>query len=224
MGPRFPFFGILSVNSPIEGLIEHYELISKGTMMLEQALTCYLEEGPSPKFTELQEDVEQAEDHADAIERNLRNHLPRGLFMAVDKTLFLSYLGRQDNILDAGQESLDWLSMRKVDIPQHFRKGLIEFILEITKNVTLLEPALRSTVQLLDGDETDRDHTKLIYRNVRQQHRHVNSRSHALTAEIYNSDMDFKDIYQLIHFVERLHNMSHNTENCADILRAMIAK
>ena len=224
MNPRFPFFGILSVNSPIEGLIEHYELISKGTMMLEQALTCYLEEGPSTRFTELQDEVEQAEDHADAVERNLRNHLPRGLFLAVDKPLFLSYLSKQDNILDAGQESLVWLSMRKVDIPLAFRKGLIDFILEVTKTVTILEPALRATVELIDGDETDRETTKTIYRNVRQQHRHVTRRSHVFTSEIYNSEMDFKDIYQLIHVVERLHNMSRNAESCANILRAMIAK
>ena len=224
MNPRFPFFGILSVNSPIEGLIEHYELISKGTMMLEQALTCYLEEAPSIRFTELQDEVEQAEDHADAVERNLRNHLPRGLFLAVDKPLFLSYLSKQDNILDAGQESLVWLSMRKVDIPLAFRKGLIDFILEVTKTVTILEPALRATVELIDGDETDRETTKTIYRNVRQQHRHVTRRSHVFTSEIYNSEMDFKDIYQLIHVVERLHNMSRNAESCANILRAMIAK
>lgn len=224
MSPRLPFFGILSFNSPLEGLIEHYQPISQGTMLLEQALTCYLKEGPGPKFTDLQKEVEEAEDHADAIERNLRNHMPRGVFMAVDKTLFLSYLTKQDNILDAGQESLDWLSMRRVDIPDVFCQGLIDCILETTKTVTLLEPALKETVELLNGDETDRDQVKVIYRNVRQQHRSVRHRSHALTAEIYNSDMNFKDIYQLIHFVERLHNMSHNTENCSDILRAMIAK
>lgn len=224
MGPRLPFFGILSVNSPIEGLIEHYELIAKGTMILERALTCYLEEGPGLKFNELREEQAQAEEHADAIKRNMRNHLPRGLFMAVDKYLFLSYIGKQDNILDAGEESLNWLSMRPIDIPEKFRKDLVNLILEITKIVTLLDPALRNTVKLINGDEVDREHTKDIYRNVREQHRHISRRCHTLTAEIYNTDMNFKDIYQLIHFVEHLHDMSHNTEHCIDLLRAMIAK
>ena len=224
MSPRFPFFGILSVNSPIEGLIEHYELIAKGTMLLERALTSYIEEGTGPHFSELQEELTQAEEHADAIKRNMRNHLPRGLFMAVDKPQFLNYLSKQDNILDAGQESLDWLSMRNMVIPKEFRKGLVDLILEITKIVTLLEPALRSTVDLINGDDSDREQTKTLYRNVRQQHRHVSRRCHALIAEIYNTDMDFKDIYQLIHFVERMLWISHDTENCIDILRAMIAK
>jgi len=224
MGPRFPFFGILSVNSPIEGLIEHYELIAKGTMLLERALTSYIKDGTGPHFIELQDELCQAEEHADAIKRNMRNHLPRGLFMAVDKPQFLSYLSKQDNILDAGQDSLDWLSMRELDIDEHFQKELIDLILEITKIVTLLEPALRGTVDLINGDETDREQTKAMYRDVRQQHAHITRRCHALTADIYNTEMNFKDIYQLIHFVERLQAMSHNTENCIDILRAMIAK
>ena len=224
MSPRFPFFGILSVNSPIEGLLEHYELIAKGTMLLERALTSYIEEGVGPQFTELQEELTQAEEHADAIKRNMRNHLPRGLFMAVDKPFFLTYLSKQDNILDAGQESLDWLSMRDMKVPQEFRKGLIGLILEITKIVTLLEPALRATVDLINGDDTDRENTKVLYRNVREQHRHITRRCHVLTADIYNTDMDFKDIYQLIHFVERMQWISHETENCIDLLRSMIAK
>ncbi len=224
MGPRFPFFGILSVNSPIEGLVEHYELIAKGTMLLEQALTVYLEEGTGRHFTEIQDILCQAEEHADSIKRNMRNHLPRGLFMAVDKPLFLSYLSKQDNILNAGQECLDWLSMRRIDTPEHFKKELVDLILEITKIVTLLEPALRGTVDLINGDETDREQTKSMYRDVRQQHAYIARRCHVLTAEIYNTDMNFKDIYQLIHFVERLKAMSHDTENCIDLLRAMIAK
>ena len=41
---------------------------------------------------------------------------------------------------------------------------------------------------------------------------------------VYNSDMDFRDIYQLLHFFDCMHAMSHNAEGCADILRAMIAR
>ena len=224
MSPRLPFFGILSVNSPLDGLLEHYETISSGTMLLKKALTSYIEEGVGPHFTALQEELSQAEEHADKIKRNIRNHLPRGLFMAVDKPSFLSYLSKQDNILDGGQDSLDWLSMRNMEIPQEFRKGLIELIQEITKIVALLEPALRATVDLIKGDETDRDNTKNLYRDVRQQNRLIARRCQALTAEIYNTDMDFKDIYQLIHFVERMGWISHETENCIDLLRSMIAK
>jgi hypothetical protein len=40
----------------------------------------------------------------------------------------------------------------------------------------------------------------------------------------FNSKMDFKDIYQLTHFIKQLHAMSHNAEGCSDMLRAMIAR
>lgn len=224
MSPRFPFFGILSVTSPIEGLIEHYEFIAKGTIFLEQALTICINEGSELDFNKRQEELCRAKEQADAIKRNMRNHLPRGLFLAIDKPQFLAYLSKQDKILVNGQNSLDWLAMRKVDIPEHFRQEMIDLIFEIIRIINLLGPALRATVDFINGDEVDRVRTKSFYRDIRQQHAHNIERSHILTAKIYNTEMNFKDIYQLIHFVERLQCMSHNTEGCIDLLRSMIAK
>ena len=147
-----------------------------------------------------------------------------GLFLAVDRTLFLSYISRQDTILDAAQQSLDWLSMRPVPIPEHFQGDLALVVRETQKTVTALGPALRMFIEFISGENYDRVEVKDACREVRNQHRHLSHLSHQVTTDVYNTDMDFKDIYQLIHFVERLYHMSHSTEGCANILRAMIAR
>ena len=95
---------------------------------------------------------------------------------------------------------------------------------ETQKTVTALGPALRLFIEFISGENCDRVEVKEACREVRNQHRHVRHLSHQTTADVYNTDMDFKDIYQIIHFIERLYHMSHSTEGCANILRAMIAR
>ncbi len=46
----------------------------------------------------------------------------------------------------------------------------------------------------------------------------------ALIRMMYSSEYDFKDIYQLIHFTERLYAMSHGFSKSVEILRSMIAR
>ncbi len=63
--------------------------IIEGVSIIREALECYISgSGVCREFKELTAEVDAIEEHADKIKRNIRNHLPRRLFMPVDKTLF----------------------------------------------------------------------------------------------------------------------------------------
>lgn len=221
-----PFFGLVRhEHSPMQGLIEHYEQIAKGMGLIEESMECYITGGSCKEFSMLMREVDEVEDHADKIKRNILNHLPRALFMAVDKTLFINYTRSQDNILNAGQEALNWLGMRRMPIAEEFQKELIFFLYKVSTAIGLLRPALEATVGLLHGDgKLDRLATKNTYRAIRVQQREVFREKNRIVSNMYSSSLEFKDIYQLIHFVDALYAMSHSAEGCADILRAMIAR
>ncbi len=222
---RIPFFGLISPRTPWEKLQAHYDKINEGMQLIEDALECYILRGAGCSgFQELTEKVHEVESQADKIKRNIRNHLPSGLFVVVDKTLFFQYTRSQDNILDDGQVALNWLTMRPVIIPENQRAMLQELLSEVHETVKLLRPALDSTIDLLLGKHYERQATKEACRAVRRQHQKVWMLEAKVVAAIYNSDLEFKDIYQLTRFAEELGGMSHNTEGCADLLRAMIAR
>lgn len=221
---KIPFYGLLANRSPMDGLIEHYDKISECIEVVSDSLECYVAGGVCREFEELTTTIDKIEDHADKIKRNIRNHLPRGLFMAVDKTLFLNYTKSQDNILDSAQDALHWLAMRKVSVGTEFQKDLIDLVEEVETATVHLGPALKATIALVNGSALDREGTKNSYRRVRQSRHSVRIIKNKITREVYNADLDFKDIYQLIHFVDCLDKMGHDAENCADILRSMIAR
>lgn len=222
---RSPFLGLLRPRSPMNGLVEHYNKISECIIIIKDALECYVSgTGICREFTELTTEVDAIEDHADKIKRNIRNHLPRRLFMAVDKTLFLNYTRGQDNILDFAQEALHWLGMRQMVIPEQFQKPIIDLVEDVVDAAELLGPALRTTIGLVHGEHLDREECKDKYRNIRKQRQTVIKLQRRLLSDIYNSDMDFKDIYQLIYFIGCLNEMVKSCEFCSDTLRAMIAR
>lgn len=225
MSLRLPFFGLLSGRSPLRRLLEHYDKIAAGMELIEESLECYIGGGGMCReFEELGQEVNRLEEKADKIKRSIRNHLPRGLFMPVDKTVFFNYTRSQDNILDDGQDAMNWLLMRGMVIPEEFHHGLLNLVGGVTETVRLLRPALEATIELIHGDSHDRSLTKEKIRAVRKQHKKVRQVSDTTISAIYNSEMDFKDIHQLIHFAEDLFAMSHASETCADLLRAMMAR
>lgn len=226
MAVRLPFFGMLSLRSPLHGFLEHYEQIAVGMALIEESMECYIsnEFGVCKEFTALQKEVNDAEEKADTIKRSIRNHLPRSIFLPVEKHIFFSYTRRQDDILDAGQASLQWLAMRDVVVPEDFQHELLIFIDEVSKSVKMLKPCIEGTIAWVSDEGMDREELKTLYRAVRAQHHAVTKAMHALNSRFYRSELDFKDIYQLIHFVEHLHKMSHGAEGCVDLLRIMIAR
>ncbi|SHN71215.1 DUF47 domain-containing protein [Desulfovibrio litoralis] len=225
---RLPLFGLLSPRSPMLGLMKHYECIEKGMKLVEESLECYIlsdTNGECREFRRLQEELNLLEEQADKIKRNVRNHLPAWLMMPVDRTLIFSYTRHQDDILNEGQRALHWLSMRQFVIPEDLQKDLIYYIAEVYQNVQLLKIALTQTVDFINGDDIDRETTKQSCRNVRKQHKIVNQQRHKITYKVYNSEvMDFKSIYQLMNFISSMDTISHSAEDCAETLRAMIAK
>ncbi len=222
---RIPFYGLISPRSPMNGLIEHYMKIDECIGIIKEALECYVSGAEvCREFDELSKEIDEVESHADKIKRNIRNHLPRRLFMPVDKTLFLNYTRGQDNILDSAQEALHWLGMRRMTVPLNYQKPIIDFLDQVSSTAKLLQPALRSTVQIVHGESLDREGCKEKFRKIRLQRDNVDRDKKDLISQIYNSELEFKDIYQLILFIDCLGDMAKNCETCSDTLRAMIAR
>ncbi|WP_320171414.1 DUF47 family protein [Maridesulfovibrio sp.] len=222
---RLPFLGIIVNKNPMDGLVKHYKKIAECIHIINDSVECYVAGNDTCRdFDELIQQIDTVEGQADKIKRSIRNHLPHSMFMSVDKTLFFNYTRSQDNVLDNAQEALHWLAMRKVAIPSEYQKDLILLLSEVNDTTTSLGPALKATIELVDGKSIDRESTKNKFRRVRKHCARAVELRKALTNRIYNSDMDFKDIYQLMHFVDCLNEMAHQAEGCADILRAMVAR
>jgi len=128
------------------------------------------------KFDMLTEQVARLESEADAVKRNIRNHLPRGILMPVDKFQFLQYLGEQDKVLDEVEEALFWLSFRPRGIPQEVAQDIRHLTEAVTPPIEKLSDLVAMANEYFKSpSEKARKKVKSIIREVKKMHIHPKS-------------------------------------------------
>lgn len=217
-------FGLLIRKAPMEMLLEHNEVVQQSAGVMKKSLECYINGDNSLEFKSLRRRLNELETRADKIIRYIRNNLPRSIFMPVNKILLLNYTSAQDNILDSAQDSLNWLSLRRVAVPDEFRADLMKLLEEACGMIHLLDPALKKTVSLVHLEGLDWEGAREEYSRIRDKKNQAFKFKHELSMNIFNSDLDFKDTYLLIQFVEKIFAMCTSCGKCAEIMRSMITR
>ena len=85
-----------------------------------------LSSGDSEGVNAAKEKIFQKENEADEIKNELRLHLPKSLFMPVDRRDLLDVLQMQDSIADTAQDIAGLLVERPMELPDPLRKPLVE--------------------------------------------------------------------------------------------------
>jgi predicted phosphate transport protein (TIGR00153 family) len=220
---NFPFVDITPKRTPFGELLEHYKSLKEGINLIPEALKCY-ENDDIDGFLKIKEEVDALESKADVQKRDIRNHMPKYLFMPVDRTIFFQLTRSQDNILDHGQIALNWLAIRKITIQDEVSKNLDSYLQDILTSVNLLEPVLQDVIEMINGGTVQRSDIKEKCRKILNNHEKVMAFNQKITAEIFAFEEAFKDTYQKLKFIEEMYEVSHNAERSSDMLRAMIAK
>ncbi len=81
--------------------------------------------GDQDKVSAIKEVIFAKEDEADQIKNELRAHLPRSLFMPVDRRDLLEVLQMQDSIADTAQDIAGMLVERPMEVPAGFAEPLL---------------------------------------------------------------------------------------------------
>ena len=87
-----------------------------------------LHQGDISKLEEIQQQVVSAEKEADRIKNEVRNHLPRNIFMPINRRDLLEMLDMQDSIADVAQDIACLLFLRRMKLPMGLCDELIEFV------------------------------------------------------------------------------------------------
>jgi len=85
-------------------------------------------DGDQEKLKATQQKIFDLEHEADAIKNQLRAHLPKSLFMPVDRRDLLEVLDFQDTIADTAQDIAGLLVERKMTIPDDMREPLLSMV------------------------------------------------------------------------------------------------
>ena len=222
-----PAIGSVMRKSPFDGLIEHAAKVSECVDALDNAIEAF-GKGDMVKFTELKKKVEGLENEADKIKANVRNHLPKSVWMPVDRGFFLMTLSEQDSILDYAEDAVIWIDLRGKPLPAELREDFMKLQKNVSATVHEYEKAVNNLKHVLETSfsEKERAETKEYIHNVHKMEHDSDIIERNLTKKIFSMEGELGpvDIWHLTRLVSILGDVANHAENAADRIRAMIAK
>lgn len=220
---RIPILSAIGSKSPFRGLVEHAGKVSECIQVWKQAVSAYLEK-KYDIFDHLSGEVQRLEHEADLIKGNLSAHLPKGIYMPVYKSDFMMCLKEQDSILDFAEDTVIWLSFKRVDM-DFMKDGMLEHIQKITETVQTLEKVALGIKDFFSSlRKKNREKMKELIKEVHRFEWESDRIEKRLAKQVFDSDMDFLSIYFIIKAINLTSAIANHAENAGDRIRAMIAK
>jgi len=120
-------FASLFGRSPFKPLQEHMRVVKKCASQVTKIFEALCDDDQE-KVEAIKERIFELEGEADTIKNELRAHLPKSLFMPVDRRDLLEVLDLQDNIADTAQDIAGLLVERKMEVTEGMRQPLLNMV------------------------------------------------------------------------------------------------
>lgn len=144
--------------SPISPLQSHMTVVVSCTELLCDFVAAAIA-ADWQQASDVFDRMSELEHEADAMKRKLRLHLPKSLFMPIDRTDLLNMLSQQDRIANRSKDIAGLMLGRKMVIPQGLEQPMIEFVSASVEACRQAHKAINELDELLEvgfiGKEVD---------------------------------------------------------------------
>jgi predicted phosphate transport protein (TIGR00153 family) len=113
--------------SPFAPLQSHMESVSLCVHRLPELFEA-LEQKDYARLDQLAEEISRLEHDADLIKNDIRNHLPKSLFLPIDRGNLLEILSLQDSIADKVEDIAVIMSLKHLELLPSFKEEFKQFL------------------------------------------------------------------------------------------------
>jgi len=220
-------FSKLFGQSPFTALQEHMRVVVECAREVQPLIEA-LVAGDQVRVVELKDRIFEREAEADRIKHELRAHLPKSLFMPVDRRDLLEVLLLQDTIANVAQDIAGLLIERKMSIPDFLRDPLIVLTARCVDTVEHAAKVIEELDELLAigfrGREVDAVDQMLKELNMIEDE--TDELGIALARALFDHEDDLKPVSVMMWYqiIEWIGDLADYAEKVGDHLRLLIAK
>lgn len=131
--------------SPIVPLQAHMEVVAQCVQKVKQLFDA-LRRGDQAQIEILADETSKLEFEADQIKHDIQSHLPKRMFMAIDRARILDILAVQDNLADKAENVGVLLTLKAMNLPDWLADDFNAFL---NKNIEAFE-GVRAIINQLD--------------------------------------------------------------------------
>ena len=143
-----PTIANLFARSPIKPLQRHIEVVGRCAAEVVTLFESLIIKDEAA-FKNSIDTIFALESEADVIKHDLREHLPKSLFMPVERGDLLKILDLQDQIADTAQDIAGLLQVRNFEVPESFNEPLIALVRRCVDACVLCEKIVNELDELL---------------------------------------------------------------------------
>ena len=213
--------------SPFRPVQEHMEVVeqcAEAVVPLFEALRDHDQEA----LLRHKQQIFDLENKADELKNDIRAHLPKSLFMPVDRRDLLDLLNAQDSIADVCQDIAGLLSVRKMEIPESLTDGLFPFIHSNVKATRQCRKVISELDELLEMGFRGRRVDRVIemIEDLNRLETETDRHEMKLTEELFQLEDEMKPLsvvfwYELFRLIA---DIADYAEDVGDRLRLLIAR
>lgn len=213
--------------SPITPLQEHMHRVYKGVKHLIPLVEGMIE-SDHKKVLRAQEEIINGEHDADVMKRELRTHLPKGLFMPVDRRDVLDVLLRQDMIVNQAKDVASLIEGRKMQLPEEMNKPFLAFTNRCVDTVKQALQTINELDELVEtgfrGLEVDRVEEMLVELGAIESETDTMQDELRKTLFKLESSLSPVDVIFTYRLIDWVGNVADNAERVGSRLSLMLAR
>ncbi len=172
--------------------------------------------------------VSKMEHEADVIKNEIRDHLPRSLFMPVSRSDFFSVLSQMDSIPDSVEDLCVMLTLRKMIVPEELAHDLRDFLDKSLSVFYRTFEAVEDVERLLGSAFGGPDADRLFDRinEIGMLEWETDKAQCVLVKHMYDIEdrVDPVSIFQWSKIFQKIGDLANFSEKTADRLRALLSK
>jgi hypothetical protein len=173
------------------------------------------------------ETIFRLESEADDLKHELRRHLPRSLFMPVNRRDLLDLLSAQDSIADEAEDVAALIYLRNMKVPEPLKADLLPFVERVVDAVRKCGEVIGELDELLEagfrGRETAR--AEELIQELAIIETETDEMGLGLVGTLFRHEDDMKPLrvvyWQLL--IRMVGQVADHAENAGDRLRLLIA-
>lgn len=213
--------------SPFGPLTEHTERVREAVRLVRPLFEAFTA-GDWDRTAEINEQISKVEHKADLLKNDIRDHLPRSIFLPVDRSDVLLLLKEQDRLADRAEDLGVLLNMRRTPTPE----GMKEETLALVDAVVLAAEKWFDTAleipMLQEASFAGPEVVKVMDRikEVSDLEWEADKRSATVSRTLfqYEGEIGAISIMLWMSIIRVLAQIADHAENSADLLRLMLAR
>ncbi len=204
--------------SPFSPLQSHMEQVSQCVQKIPDLFDC-LQKQEFSLLNIVVKQISDLEHHADVTKNDIRNHLPKTLYLPMSRGDLLEILGLQDDIADRAEDLAVLLTLKKVALPEFIKDDILAFMSKNIETFLIVRSIINDLQDLLESSfgGTEAEKVRVLVEEVSFHEHEADQMQLKLLKTLYEHDKElhFSEFLLWQKILETLGDISNLSEKLA---------